>query len=136
MAPTITPDLQQNILVTLYLLFSHNYIVFAYFLGLIISIILAIYRPSRFTTFILLGFAILLFSFEYDKHIILPLRDQTINSLITLTPHYKVQKIVDLLISVVLPVLFYTIGWLFIFLAIINASLDDRKRNKSRNEKR
>ena len=115
---SITPDLGQNILVTIYLLFSHNYIAFAYFIGLIISIALAIYRPSRFTTFAFLGFAILLFSFEYDKHIIEGFRQQTINSLITATPHFKVQKLADVIITHLLPVLFYVTGWLFIYLAI------------------
>lgn len=115
----VTADLQQNILVTIYLLFSHNYIAFAYVIGLIISIALAIYRPSRFTTFAFLGFAILLFSFEYDKHIIEGFREQTLRSLITITPHYKVQRILDVVITHLLPVLLYITGWLFIYLAII-----------------
>lgn len=118
----IAPDLQQNIIVTLYLLFSHNYIAFAYFAGLVISIILAIYRPSRFTTFSFLGFAILLFSYEYDKHIIAGLREQTIKSLITITPHFKLQRMLDLVFSDLFPVLFYVTGWAFIFLAIIYAA--------------
>lgn len=118
----IAPDLQQNIIVTLYLLFSHNYIAFAYFAGLVISIALAIYKPSRFTTFCFLGFAILLFSYEYDKHIIAGLREQTIKSLITITPHFKLQRMLDLVFSDLFPVLFYVTGWAFIFLAIIYAA--------------
>lgn len=125
----VTPDLQQNILVTIYLLFSHNYIAFAYFTGLIISIVLAIYRPSRFTTFAFLGFAILLFSFEYDKHIIEGFREQTLRSLITITPHYKVQRILDVAITHLLPVLFYITGWFFIYLAIFYAA---RKMGKKK----
>lgn len=115
----IAPDLQQNIIITLYLLFSHNYEAIAYFTGLVISIGLALYRPSRFTTFALLGFAILLFSFEYDKHIIVGFREQTVRSLITLQPHYKLQKLLNLVISELLPVLFYVTGWFFIYLAVI-----------------
>src|SRR4030042_1027708 len=95
----VSPDLSQNIIVTLYLLFSHNFEAFAYLTGLIISITLSIYRPSRFTTFCFLGFAILLFSFEYDKHIIVGLREQTIQSLITINPHYRLQRIINLTIS-------------------------------------
>lgn len=128
-AAAITLDLQQNILVTIYLLFSHNYIAFAYFAGLVISIILAIYRPSRFTTFAFLGFAILLFSFEYDKHIIEGFRQQTLNSLITVTPHFKVQKLIDLVITHLLPVIFYVAGWFFIYLAIFYAA---RKMGKKK----
>lgn len=124
---TITPDLQQNILITIYLLFSHNYEAFAYFIGLILGIILAIYKPSRFSTFVLLGFAILLFSFEYDKHIINSFREQTMKSLITVTPHYKVSHIINLVITELLPILFYVLGWIFIFAAIINGSLRNEK---------
>src|SRR3989344_7830326 len=111
----IAPDLQQNIFVTIYLLFSHNYIPFAYFTGLVIGIILSVYRPSRFATFVLLGFAILLFSYEYDKHIIEGLRQQTIQSLITTQPHYRLQRIIDLTLTELLPVLFYLTGWVFLF---------------------
>ncbi|MBI3379387.1 hypothetical protein HY029_01370 [Candidatus Gottesmanbacteria bacterium] len=117
--PPVAPDLQQNIIVTLYLLFSHNYEAIGFFMGLVISIVLAIYRPSRFTTFAFLGFAILLFSFEYDKHIIVGLREQTVRSLITMQPHYKVQKLVNLVISELLPVLFYVTGWAFLYLSVI-----------------
>ena len=91
MTPVITPDLKQNILVTLYLLFSHNYIALAYFAGLLLSIGLSLYRPSRFTSVCLLGFGILLFSYEYDKHLIEAFREQTLRSLITIQPHYRFQ---------------------------------------------
>jgi hypothetical protein len=115
----ITPDLQQNIFVTLYLLFTHNYLAIAYFAGLGIGIFLAIYRPSRYSTFILLSFAILLFSYEYDKHIIEALRQQTMNSLITLNPHYKVQHVVNLLITEILPIFFYISGWFLLFVSVV-----------------
>ena len=127
----IAPDLQQNIFVTIYLLFSHNYIPFAYFTGMIIGIILSVYRPSRFATFVLLGFAILLFSYEYDKHIIEGLRQQTIQSLITTQPHYRLQRIIDLTLTELLPVLFYLAGWVFLFGAIIFAALQMGKKRGS-----
>ena len=126
----MTPDLQQNILVTIYLLFSHNYIVFAYFIGLIIGIGLALWRPSRFATLVLLGFAVLMFSFEYDKHIIDAFRQQTINSLITIQPHYKLQHIIDLFISELLPVFFYVLGWVLLYTAIVYSALKNRDKRK------
>lgn len=133
MPSTITPDLQQNILVTVYLLFSHNYIAFAYFAGLILSIALAIYRPSRFTTFAFLGFAILLFSFEYDKHIINAFREQTMRSLITMQPHYRLQHYINLVITELLPVLFYITGWFFLYLAIYYGAAKMGKKGKKLN---
>lgn len=126
----LSPDLRQNLIVTLYLLFTHNYIAIAYFLGLILGIILSIYKPSRFATFIFLGFAILLFSYEYDKHIIVGLREQTLQSLITVTPHFRLQRILNLFLSDLLPVLFYILGWGMLFGAIILAGIGLGKKNK------
>jgi Na+/phosphate symporter len=126
--PAVTPDLQQNIVNTIYLLFAHNYIAFAYFIGVLIGVFLAFFRPSKYSTLILLGFAILLFSYEYDKHIIDPLRVQTINSFITATPHYKVERIINLFISEVLPILLYVTGWVFLFIAMISRGLIIKKK--------
>lgn len=120
--PPIAPDLTQNIVITLYLLFAHNYIAFAYFFGLVLSLALALYRPSRFTTLTTLGFGILLFSFEYDKHIIVGFREQTIKSFITTQPHYKLQRILDLVISDVLPIALYVAGWVCLYIAVFYAA--------------
>lgn len=120
--PSITPDLSANIITTLYLLFSHNYIVFAYFTGLVISVFLSLNRPSRYATLLLLGFALLTFSYEYDKHIVDGLRDQTLTSLITAKPHYTVQRWINIAIGEILPIFFYTFGWFLIFLALIKKS--------------
>ena len=114
----ITPDLSINIIHTIYALFTHNYILLAYLLGLLVSIIVAIKKPGRFALFLIFGFAILTFSFEYDKHIVDGLRQQTIQSLITVKPHYRAQKYINLVISEVLPIFFYISGWLMIYIAI------------------
>ncbi len=124
----ITPDIKQNLIITLYLSFTHNYILFAYLTGLFISIIIAIKRPSRFIILMLIGFAILAFSFEYDKHIIVSFRDQTMTSLITETPHYRLQKYINLIISEAIPILLYLTGWIFIYSGIITAGLQKRKK--------
>jgi hypothetical protein len=131
LTPSIAPDIQQNLAITAYLLFSHNYIAFVYLGGLAISILLSILRPSRFSVLILLGFLILLFSFEYDKHLIVPFRNQTLKSLITEIPHYKLQKVINLIISEILPIFFYTLGWGFIYLAIIIEGLKKSKKHEN-----
>lgn len=118
----MAPDLQQNIVTTAYLFFSHNYIALVYLAGVGLGIGLSLWRPSRFATLVLIGFAILLFSFEYDKHLIAPLRDQTIRSFISEKPHFKLQRIIDVTISEVLPVGFYILGWACLFTAVIFAA--------------
>jgi hypothetical protein len=131
----VTPDLQQNIFVTVYLLFSHNYIALAYLIGLLIGIILSLYRPSRYATFILLSFAILLFSFEYDKHIIDALREQTLKSLITVTPHFRVQRIVNLALTEILPILLYISGWSLLFVSVIWGGLHVNNKSKIKEQR-
>ena len=129
METSLSPDLQQNLIITAYLLFSHNYIAFIYLIGFLISTLLSIIKPSRFAILNLLGFLILLFSYEYDKHIIVGLREQTLNSLITETPHYKLEKVVNLIISQGLPIFFYILGWFLIFIAIVYAAFKLTKKN-------
>lgn len=114
----LSPDLQQNVVHTIYALFVHNYIVFAYFFGFLLSVFISIKKPSRFSIFMLLGFAILTFSFEYDKHIVDGLREQTLQSLITDQPHLRLQRTIGAIVSEVLPIFFYLLGWGLIFTAI------------------
>lgn len=131
--PNITPDLSQNIISTLYLLFTHNYIVFMYFTGLILSVILSIKHPSRYATFLMIGFALLTFSFEYDKHIVDGLREQTLNSLITVNQHYTLQKYINIILGVLGPIVLYVVGWVFVFVALITRApnLPSSKEHKS-----
>lgn len=119
----LSADIRQSIFVTLYLMFSHNYEAIAYFSGMVLGIVLMIWKPSRFATFIMLGFAVLLFQFEYDKHIIVALRDQTLTSLATTATHQRFTKMVSLFISDLVPILLYLLGWGMVFLSIVFASL-------------
>ncbi len=119
----VTPDLTYGFIHTVYATFIHNYILFAYLLGLSIALILAFKKPSRYSFFLILGFAVLAFSFEYDKHIIEGLREQTLQSLIIEKPHYTAQKWVSVFISEILPLFFYALGWLLIYIAILIGGL-------------
>lgn len=115
-------DLNQSLIDTFYNFFTHNYVVLVYLLGTIISGLMALFRPSRFYLLLFFGFLILAFTYEYDKHLIEPLRRQTLESIlgsVESTAHPKVNKVVDLVISEVIPVFSYITGWLLIFLALI-----------------
>lgn len=126
----IAPDLSFNIIQTLYSLFIHNYIVFMYFIGLIISVFLNYKHPSRHGLLLIIGFALLAFSYEYDKHIVNSLREQTLNSLITVKAHYTLAKWVNLALGVLLPILLYIAGWFFVFLSIVKQSLNSASSQK------
>jgi hypothetical protein len=107
----ITPDLKQNIMYTIYFTVIHNVPVFVYGIGILLAAVFAILRPSRSYVFFLLGFILLLFAFEYQKHILDGLKEQTINALITIQEHNKVRRIINILLIKILPFLMPVVGW-------------------------
>ena len=114
----IAPDTQQNIFYTLYFIILHNFEAILYSIGIVISLLLALYRPTRGKILAMWGFIILLFAFEYDKHIAESLTQQTLNSLITerqsLRIEYYITKILTKAVPFALPVL----GWLLVVVGI------------------
>ena len=60
------------------------------------------------------GFIILLFGFEYNKHILEPLREQTRNSLVTERRSYRIEYAVDRITMRILPRGLPLLGWLLI----------------------
>ena len=81
---TIPADLKQNIFYTVYFTVTHNLPVFFYGGGILVFALLAIIKPRRSFILLLLGCILLLFAFEYEKHILDGLKEQTINALITI----------------------------------------------------
>ncbi len=114
----ITPDLKQNILYTVYFTITHNMPVFVYGAGILVSVIFAIIKPSRSYIFFLLGFILLLFAYEYQKHILDGLKEQTINALITIQEHNKVRRLVNIILVKAAPILLPLTGWGFILVGV------------------
>ncbi|MEO6509299.1 MAG: hypothetical protein ABIO02_05070 [Patescibacteria group bacterium] len=108
----IPPDLQQNLAITAELTILHNFWALLYFVGFIFSIIWSFFRPSRAATLAFVGFGLLLFSFEYTKHILEPFRSQTMTSIITEQQHLKVQRIIDISLIKLIPKGSYVLGWI------------------------
>lgn len=114
----ISADLKQNVFYMLLFLISHNAFAIFCVAGIIVGIILSIYKPSRTHVVLLLGFIVLLFAFEYIKHIVGPLREQTINSLVTDKPHNTVTRIVNFSLLRALPLFLPLLG-----LAMVGSSV-------------
>lgn len=111
----ITPDLKQNIFYMMKFLIQHNFLALIYAIGIFGGIILSILKPSRKTIVLMLGFIVLLFSFEYNKHIVDSLREQTINSLITVQEHNTVRRIINILTLKLIPLGTPLLGWAMVF---------------------
>ena len=112
----ITPDLKQNIAYAVYFTVIHNIPVFIFGTGIFLSALFSILKPSRSYIFFLLGFILLLFGFEYQKHILEGLKEQTINALITIQEHNKVRRLVNIFLIKLIPLLLPFMGWSFIIL--------------------
>lgn len=116
----IPADLAQSLAHTIYTTFSHNQVVLGYLGGFFLSAGLAIWRPNRFSILLLLGFGVLGFGYEYDKHLVGPLTRQTLQVIIeNPAQHLRAQRYLNTFLGEVLPVLFYFCGWGLIYLGII-----------------
>jgi hypothetical protein len=58
----------------------------------------------------IVGFSLLLLGFEYNKHIMEPLMEQTKNSLITERQSYRIARVVEIVLGKLLPIGFYAAG--------------------------
>ncbi|OGY27488.1 MAG: hypothetical protein A3F33_03145 [Candidatus Woykebacteria bacterium RIFCSPHIGHO2_12_FULL_43_10] len=119
----MSEDLVSNLFNGLYLLFNHNSVVLAYFCGLVISALISLFRPSRLAFLFTLAFGVLAFGYEYDKHLIEPLREQTLAT-IAPTPgtHLKAARLISLFLSELLPVFLFILGWGLLFVGIFLAT--------------
>src|SRR3989338_1737847 len=115
----MSPDLKQNIFYTVFFIFLHNFSAIFYFTGIVISSILLLIKPTRWKTLLLFGFIILLFAFEYKKHIVEPLKQQTLNSLITVRQHYKTERVVNIFLTKALPLLLPLSGWSLVVMGFL-----------------
>lgn len=123
-------ELANSLIATIYSTFDHNKIVLAYFAAALLSAFLVFKKLTRFHVLLLFGFVILAFTYEYEKHIIAPLRDQTLQAL---TPdpnvHVKTQKYLDIFLSVLIPIGFYITGWGLVFWAMIIGGKNSQKNS-------
>lgn len=126
----ITPDLKQNIFYALFFTVTHNALALFYFCGIIFAVGLSLYRPSRKSVLLLLGFSLLLFGFEYNKHILEGLREQTLNALITVQEHNKVRRIVNIVTLKLLPFFLPVVGWSLVLLSGYLYFLKRKPKNK------
>lgn len=126
----MAPDTIQNIKVMIDLIFLHNFLAIMYAIGILISILISIYKPSRAVILMLLGFITLLFAFEYTKHIAEPLKEQTLGSLVTVRQSPRIERLVHLVISRLLPLGLPILGWVLVGLGVLGGALNLKKEKK------
>jgi len=131
---SLTPDLKQNIAYTVFFTVTHNLPVFIYGAGIAVFALLAVIKPRRSFIFFLLGCIILLFSFEYEKHMLDGIKEQTINALITIQEHNTVRRIINIVLVKALPFLLPLSGWSLILggVYLFNREQSSHRQSKAK----
>lgn len=107
----MSPSLQSNIGDLIYWTFLHNSEAIALFISMLVSLGLLLWKPRRTYVLWLIGFTLLLVRFEYLKHVVDPLYNQTLEVVIRTEGHYRARKLMDLFFYDVLPLGLYLSGW-------------------------
>jgi hypothetical protein len=110
----IAPDTQQNIIYTVYFILIHNFAAILYSIGIVIMAVWALYKPTRWKLLIMWGFIVLLFAFEYKKHIVDALVEQTRNSLITERQSWRLERYVNIILAKLVPLVLPLFGWMLV----------------------
>lgn len=110
----VSPDTQQNIIYTIYFILLHNFPALLYSTGIVLAIAAGLYKPTRPAILYIVGFSLLLIGFEYQKHIVDPLIEQTKGSLITERQSYRIAWLIEKILGKGLPVLFNLGGWVIV----------------------
>lgn len=125
----MSPMVQQGMIQLIYSTFLHNSQAIAFFIGIIVSLLLLLKKPERIYVLFLIGFTVLFIRFEYLKHIADPLQQQTVGVVVTDQGYQRTRRLIDIFINDLVPLAMYLIGWASLFLAMI---LGNKKVNKKR----
>ena len=123
----ISPQLQQGLFNLIYFTWLHNSQAIAYFIGAVITLILQFKKPNRKNLLFFVGFLVLLINFEYQKHFIDPLLEQTIQVVLEQgSTATRFQRFANFFFQKLIPFSSYIIGWGGIFIAIILGSKEQK----------
>jgi len=126
---------KQGLFQLVYATFLHNSEAIALSIGIVISLTLLFKKPARLYLYFFLSFSLLLARFEYLKHLVDPLQEQTVTTVITEEGHFRAKRLFDLFFNDLVPMILYLLGWGFLFFGISKAK-NDELLGKKKNEKK
>jgi len=113
-------NLESAYIQTIYITFAHNKELMGYVLGFMIMTLVSLVKPTRSHLLVTFGFLLLGFGFEYDKHIINDLRQQTINALAVGNGVSATQiNMVNIFLTHILPIIIWFTGWGVLLIGLI-----------------
>lgn len=126
--PFVTPDIEQAIQHFLTLTFLHNAYPIALLFICTVVLAMALIKPSRSKILLFTGALLLLVHFEYLKHILDPLKAQTLLTVTTETPRYKFIWFVDKFLTKILPFGLLFGGWLSALVGVYSIFRERRQQ--------
>jgi hypothetical protein len=103
-----------------YFTFLHNSEVFGYALASLTALLMLLKKPSRRMVFFFVGFLLLVFHFEYQKHIVAGLAEQTVDTIFIEEGNYRARWLTSVGIYHLLPLLAWIGGWGGVLLGILD----------------
>lgn len=107
----MAPDTLQNLYITIKLTLTHNFEAIIEFIFWLFFLTKSLIKPTRYFILLSTGFLILLFNFQYNKHIVEGLKEQTLDSLVTQRQSYKTAFVVEKTFDKAIPFALPIIGW-------------------------
>lgn len=108
----ISAQLQQGLIDLVYFTWLHNAEAIAYFVGCLLMLYLQFRTPRRVYLILFVGFVLLLIQFEYVKHIVEPLQEQTLQTVLQQgASGLRFQKLTSFFLEKLVPFGLYVVGW-------------------------
>src|SRR3989344_3646401 len=114
-------SLKTGIFQLLYFTFMHNADAIAYLIGIGFVFALLMWKPRRILVLFLIGFILLELRFQYLKHIVDPLYDQTVGAMLQGGTFFRTRRLLDLFMNDLIPLGLYFGGWGSLMLGIFFA---------------
>ena len=115
-------SLKAGIFQFLYFTFLHNADAVAYAVGVLFAFLLLLKQPRRRFVLFLLGFLMLELRFQYLKHIVDPLYDQTVGAMLQGGTFFRTRRLLDIAMNDLAPMALYFGGWGSLFLGMASFS--------------
>lgn len=128
MIPFVGPDVEQAIEHLFKLTFLHNAYPIVLFFGAFTSLGFALHKPSRPRILFFTGLMLLFLHFEYQKHIVEPLLEQTQITLTTDVPRWRFIWFTEKFLTKITPIMLFGGGLFASFLALFLARHGKKKR--------
>lgn len=112
--------MKQGLFQLIYFTYLHNQLVIGLALACLASLFLLIKKPQRRYVWFFIGFLILILHFEYQKHIVKDLADQTIATLFLEEGNYRWRWLTKVGLYHLTPLLLWLGGWASVVAGIFN----------------